>query len=69
MEIDHQAVIRDRGDMTVEQFRKLIRCSECGTKTEDIRIGYVGKTGFAYRDRAGPTPRPLDDPESKVKTQ
>ncbi len=40
-EVDRDAVIEKAGDMTVKLFRK---------RTEDIRIVYVGKTGFGYRD-------------------
>ena len=50
VEIDHKALMWDQGDMTLDYFRKKIRCSECGSRTEDIRLVYVGKTGFAYRD-------------------
>jgi hypothetical protein len=49
-EVDRLAVIEKSGDMTVKYFRTKVRCSECGKRTEDIRIVYVGKTGFGYRD-------------------
>ena len=49
-EVDRLGVIEKAGDMTVTDFRKRVRCSACGTRTEDIRIVFVGETGFGYRD-------------------
>ena len=48
--VDHQKVLWEQEDMTIPYFRKKVRCSECGTRTEDIRIVYVGETGFGYLD-------------------
>jgi hypothetical protein len=45
-----EAVLASEGDMTIEYFRNKVRCSWCRRQTEDIRIVYVGKTGFGYRD-------------------
>lgn len=50
--VDHLQLVREQGDMTVEYFRSKARCSECGIRTEDIRIVYVGKTSFGYRDHS-----------------
>ena len=49
-EVDRLGVIEKAGDMTVTDFRSRVRCSGCGIRTEDIRIVYVGETGFGYRD-------------------
>lgn len=49
VEIDHKALVWDQGDMTIPYFRKKIRCSQCGARTEDIKLVCVGKTGFGYR--------------------
>lgn len=48
--VDHLALVREQGDLTITYFRKLVRCQVCDRRTEDIRIVYVGKTGFGYRD-------------------
>ena len=50
VEVDRKTIMRDQGDMTIDYFRKKVRCSECGERTEDIRLVYVGKTGFGYRE-------------------
>lgn len=50
VEVDHKALMWEHGDLTIEYFRQKIRCSGCGERTEDIRLVYVGKTGFGYRD-------------------
>ena len=50
VEVDHKAVLEEQGDMTIEYFRQKVRCSECGKRTRDIRIVYVGNTGFGYRE-------------------
>ena len=48
--VDRQAVIENQGDLSVADFRARVKCSECGKRTEDIRIVYQGETGFGYRD-------------------
>jgi hypothetical protein len=34
--------------MTVEQIRKALRCSSCGSRSAEIRIVYTGAGGFEY---------------------
>ena len=48
--IDYKAVLEQHGDMTIEYFRSRVKCMSCGGKSQDIRIVYVGTTGFGYRD-------------------
>ncbi len=48
--VDQQAVIEGQGDLSIADFRKRVKCSGCGMRTEDIRIVYQGETGFGYRD-------------------
>ena len=55
-EVDRKSIVGNQGDMTIAYFRTKIRCSECGTRTEDIRIVYVGTTGFGYRNHSGKLP-------------
>ena len=49
------------GDRSVTWLRSQLRCADCGHRTEDLRIVYVGaceKTaGFGYR-RNAPRKRP-----------
>lgn len=51
--IDHLDLVLRKGDMTVKQFKSKVRCKVCGQRTGDIRIAYVGNTGFSYRDHFG----------------
>ncbi len=48
--VDHLSVVETQGDMTIEYLRQKVKCMSCGKRSEDIRIVYVGKTGFGYRD-------------------
>lgn len=52
--VDHLQLVREQGDFTVPYFRSKVRCGECGVRTEDIRIVYVGNTAFGYRDHSPP---------------
>ncbi len=48
--VDHLSVVETQGDMTIEYLRQKVKCMSCGKRSEDIRIVYVGKTGFGYRE-------------------
>jgi uncharacterized Zn finger protein len=48
--IDHETIAQKQGDMAIPYFRTRVKCMSCGERSQDIRIVYVGKTGFGYRD-------------------
>jgi hypothetical protein len=65
-QVSIQKLIDTHGEeLPIEQVRKRLRCRDCGMRTGDIRIVYVGEkgklAGFHYR---GDRPRPPLRPES-----
>jgi hypothetical protein len=37
-----------QSELTVPDLRRRLRCTECGTREAEIRIGYIAAGGFRY---------------------